>query len=179
MRIHSTRTVAIVACAALLLGAFVAAPAEAKKKKKKKKAPVAAVCAPYAPGEKGGDQPVTVVTDASTAEAPAEVTISTAPGLGFSSEQGEGNPDEGATSHTYANVQVDSANPSAGLFVSIEFTPVFDYDLWLRDSNGTALAYSAGSSPPTPLTDGTGNGGHSDVGSENIDGYLTADCAGF
>ncbi|HYI45656.1 MAG TPA: hypothetical protein VE174_09410 [Actinomycetota bacterium] len=182
MTTRTVRTVAIMGAAALLLGAFASGPAVAKKKKKKKKAPVAA-CAPFAPGEKGAGQPVTVVTDAATAEAPVEVTVATDPGLGFSSEAGEGAPEdgEGLTSHAYTNVQIDSAAPSAGLYVRVEFEPVWDYDLWLRDSGHSALAYAAGSSPaPVPgVTDGTGNGGHTESGSENIDGYFAADCNGF
>src|SRR5687767_48583 len=100
------RTLAVVATASLVLGAFVAAPADAKKKKKKK--PKTASCAPYVPGEAGKDAPVTVVTDAATEEAPVEVTVATAEGLGFSSADGPSG-DMGPTSHAYANVQVDSA----------------------------------------------------------------------
>ena len=171
-----TRTIAVLASAAMLVGAFAAAPAEAKKKKKK--APAA--CAAYVPGEKGTGAPITVVTDAATADKPVVIKHATEAGLGFSSEEGEGNPDEELTTHSYTNVQVDSANPSAGLYISLEFTPVFDYDLWLRDAAHTALAYSAGASPPVPVVaDGTGHGGHSGVGTENIDGFLAADCQGF
>lgn len=180
MTTRTVKAVAIVGAASLLLGAFVAAPAAAKKKKKKKAAPAA--CAPYAPGEKGAGKEVTLVTDAATAEKPVEVTLSTAPGLGFSSEAGEGAPQdgEGLTSHAYANVQIDPAAASAGLYVRVEHAPQWDYDLWLRDAFHSALAYSAGSSPtPTPVSDGTGNGGHTETGSENIDGFVAADCSGF
>jgi hypothetical protein len=176
MRTPTVRVVALIGAVALLLGAFVATPAVAKKKKKK--APAA--CAPYSPGEKGAGQPITVVTDAATKDAPVEVTVATDPGLGSSSATGEGEPTEGLTSHTYTNVQIDSAAPSAGLYVSLQFDPQWDYDLWMRDSGHAAVAYSAGSSPtPTPFTDGTGNGGHTETGSENIDGYAAADCNGF
>jgi hypothetical protein len=173
MKIRTTRTIAIVASAALLLGAFVAGPAEAKKKKKKKAAPAA--CAPYAPGEKGAGQPVTVVTDAATAEAPVTATVATSPGLGFSSEAGEGNPDEIASSHAYTNVQVDSATPGTGLYVIIEFTPAFDYDLHLRDAAGTSIEYSAGFGPVPSGTEHS----HSNVGSESLEGLPVGDCQGF
>jgi hypothetical protein len=178
MRTGTLRVVAVAGAAALLVGAFVAAPAEAKKKKKKAAAPAA--CAPYSPGAKGAGQPITVVTDAATKDKPVEVTVATDPGLGSSSAEGEGNSDEVATSHAYTNVQVDSAAAGTGLYVRVEFAQQWDYDLWLRDSSHAAVAYSAGSSPvTTPLTDGTGNGGHTESGSENIDGYYAADCNGF
>lgn len=178
------RSLALIATASLVLGAFVAGPADAKKKKKKK--PKAAACAPYTPGEAGADAPVTVVTDAATEEAPVEVTVSTAEGLGFSSPDGASG-DTGPTSHAYANVQVDSATSGRGLYVRVEFTPAFDYDGYLRTSDGTAVAYSAGfNQAPMPAgdptgfgLDGTGHGGHSEQGAEQIDGWPTADCDGF
>ncbi len=173
MRIRTIRTIAVVASAALLVGAFAAAPAEAAKRKKKKKAPAA--CAAYTPGEKGAGQPITVVTDAATAEKPVEVALDTEPGLGFSSEEGEGNPNEFATSHAYTNVQVDSAASSTGLYVMIEFQPTWDYDLWLRDSSHVPVEYSAGFAV---LTSGSDRA-HSDLGSESIQGLPVADCAGF
>src|SRR5688500_750099 len=67
MKIRTIRGIAVLASVGLLVGAFAVGPAEARKKKKKKK-PVA--CAPYAPGENGADQKVTVITDAATADAP-------------------------------------------------------------------------------------------------------------
>ena len=177
------RTVAVVGMSALVLGAFVAGPADAKKKKKPKKP---AACAPYVPGENGADAPVTVVTDAATAEAPVEVTVATAEGLGFSSADGPSG-DTGHTSHAYANVQVDSAASGRGLYARVEFTPTFDYDGFLRTSDGTAVAYSAGfNQAPMPAgdptgfgLDGTGHGGHSEQGAEQIDGWATNDCDGF
>lgn len=180
------RSLAVVATASLVLGAFVAAPADAKKKKKK---PKVASCAPYVPGEAGKDAPVTVVTDAATAEAPVEVTVPTAEGLGFSSADGASG-DTGPTSHAYANVQVDSATSGRGLYARIEFTPTFDYDGFLRTADGTAVAYSAGvnqiplnespvADPFGTGLDGTGHGGHSEMGAEQIDGWATNDCDGF
>ena len=177
------RSLALIATASLVLGAFVAGPADAKKKKKKK--PKVATCAPYTPGEAAAEAPVTVVTDAATEEAPVEVTVSTAEGLGFSSPDGPSG-DTGPTSHAYANVQVDSASPSTGLYARVEFAPTWDYDAYLRTADGTAVAYSAGfnqgavAADPTGFgLDGTGHGGHSEQGAEQIDGWTAADCDGF
>lgn len=164
------RTLAVLASAGLIVGAFAAAPAEAKKKKKKPKA-----CATFTPSEQAKDAKIVTVTDAATAEAPVEVTLETSPGLGFSSEEGEGNSDEHFTSHSYANIQVDSANPDAGLYVVLEFLPTWDYDLWLRDEAHAPLEYSAGFGPVGSGTDHQ----HSNVGSESIEGMLVSDCQGI
>ena len=173
------RSLAVVALASLVMGAFMAAPADAKKKKPKG-------CTAYVPGENGADAPITVVTDAATEEAPVEVTVATAEGLGFSSADGPSG-DQGHLTHAYANVQVDSAAKDAGLYVRVEFPETFDYDGFLRTSDGTAVAYSAGfnqgmtpAGDPSGLgLDGTGHGGHSEMGAEQIDGYLATDCDGF
>jgi hypothetical protein len=175
------RSLALIATASLVLGAFVAGPADAKKKKKKK--PKVATCAPYTPGELGADAPITIVTDAATEEAPVEITVATAEGLGGTSPEVGG--DLGPTSHAFSNVQV--ASSGRGLYARVEFTPAFDYDHFLRTSDGATVAYSAGfnqamvAGDPTGMTglDGTGNGGHSEPGVEQIDGYATNDCDGF
>ncbi|MFN2595467.1 MAG: hypothetical protein ABR579_11335 [Actinomycetota bacterium] len=176
------RAVGVLALAGLVAGAILVAPAQAKKPKKIKKP---AACPAYVPGADGKDQKTTVVTDAATQDKPASVDIDAGPGLGFSSPT-EGS-DQGPTSHAYANVQVDSAAPNAYLYVRAEFQYPEDYDLYLRTSDGTAVAYVGGfneapetipASPVQPL-DGTGNGGHSEMGAEQIDGAQVADCQGF
>ncbi len=166
------RSLAVLASATLVLGAFAAGPAEAKKKKKKKKP---AACAPFTPSEQAAGAPIVKVTDAATAEAPVEVNLNTSPGLGFSSAEGEGNPDELGTTHAYANLQVDSASPETGLYVVLEFGAAWDYDLWLRDGSHTALEYSAGIGPVGSGTDHQ----HSNVGSESIEGMPVTDCQGI
>lgn len=173
------RTIGIVAMIAALAVGSLALPADAKKKKKKPKpTPTVAVCAPYTPGELGTGAETSIVTDEATAEAPVEATVATAEGLGFSSPDPGG--DTGPTSHAYHNVQVDSAAAEAGLYVRVEFTPLWDYDLYLRDAAGTAIASVGGfnQAPEGPL-DGTGNGGHSEMGAEQLDGIRSADCAGY
>ncbi|MGH2820162.1 MAG: hypothetical protein ACRDJ5_05890, partial [Actinomycetota bacterium] len=71
MRSRILRTLALLATATLVVGAFAAGPAEAKKKKKKK------VCAEYVAGDYAGEAETTVVTEAATEEAPIEVTVAT------------------------------------------------------------------------------------------------------
>lgn len=167
------RTLSVVATAALLVGGLVAGTADAKKKPKK--------CAPYAPSQWSSDIPVTMVTDAHTAEAPLEITVPTSPGAGTSSSDSPENSDESKAAHAFLNVQVDSAAKLTGLYGTLEFTPAFDYDLFFRGNDGVGLAYSAGTSHLVPLLgiDGTGHGGHSGAGTENIDGLQTADCTGY
>ncbi|MDQ3952441.1 MAG: hypothetical protein M3279_05685 [Actinomycetota bacterium] len=172
------RTLSVIASAALIVGAFTAGPADAKKKKKKPKA-----CATYVPGELGADQPVTVVTDAATAEAPVEVELDTGPGVGFTSPDGP-QDDTGDTSHVFTNVQVDSAARETGLYIRLEFPAGLEYDLFARLQDGTSYAYVAGSNHTGPLVtqfglDGTGHGGYSEVGAENLEGLTTPDCGGY
>ena len=174
MKIRTMRGVAVLASVGLLVGAFAVGPAEARKKKKKKKAVVA--CAPYAPTERGAGAPVATVTDAATADAPVSATVATEPGLGFSSEEGEGNTEgELLSSHAYTNILVDSASPGAVLNVQLEFPPEVDYDLHLRDSAGTSIEYSAGFFNQSAGTDHA----HSDIGIESILGLATSDCSGY
>jgi hypothetical protein len=166
------RGAALIGTAGLILGAFVAVPALAKKP---------AACKVFKAKTDGKGQPVSVVTDAATADKPVTVTVATTAGAGLSSPDGpSGDTPAGGPTHTYYNVQVDSKAKSARLYVRAEFAPVLDYDLYLRDE-GAALAYSAGAPAPIPAQglDGTGNGGHSEVGAENIDGWTAADCAGY
>lgn len=174
----TVRTLAVVASAALLVGASVA-PADAKKKKKKKPP----VCATYvSPEWATGAAETTIVTEAATAESPVEVTITTAAGLGFTSPDGAAS-DEGETSHVYQNVQVDTASPAgAKLFVRAEFTEVFDYDLFLRLPDVTAVAYEADFNPGTangPTGIGTLEGASAEPGASQIDGYPSTDCTGY
>jgi hypothetical protein len=177
MDTRTVRQIAVLASATLLLGAFVAGPADAKKKKKKP------VCATYAsPDWATGAGETTIVTEAATAEAPVEVALTAAPGLGFTSTDGESG-DTGETSHVYQNVQVDTATPAGGnLFVRAEFTPAFDYDLFLRLPDITAVAYEADFNPataggPTPV--GGMEGSSAEPGASQIDGYSSSDCSGY
>jgi hypothetical protein len=169
------RIVSVLSSAALVLGAATALPAEAKKKKKKKPP----VCTAYTPSQWGEGQPINLVTDAHTAEAPLEITVPTAQGLGSSSSEPPEDDPTNPVSHAFLNVQVDSKSPEVGLYGTVSYTPGLDYDFFFRDNTGTGLAYSAGFAPGVPLLDGTGNGGHTGMGTENIEGLVTADCTGY
>ncbi|HEV2756684.1 MAG TPA: hypothetical protein VG318_13020 [Actinomycetota bacterium] len=150
------------------------------KKKGCKPAPPAA-CAPYVPGELGKDAPAAVVTDAHTAEAPLSVPITLAEEL-----------DEGVVEdapHAYVNVQVDSALPTAGLYVTFEFVEHRDYDLWAYFADGTGAAASHGFQPAMSTAGlpgaadrsntATNHGGESTSSSENLVGIITPDCGGY
>ena len=179
MKSRFARSVAVVGAAALVMGAFVAAPAEAKKKKKKK---VVVACAPYTTPEWAeGDVTTTTVTNAATADAPLEVTIPTEPGLGFTSNS-EPHGGDGAPSAAYHNIVVDSAAASAKLFIRAEYAQTWDYDLYLRAPDAVALAWEGDFNPatangPTPVA--SNQGGHPEPGASQIDGYESVDCSGF
>lgn len=146
-----------------------------KKCKKQQKPPAPKEqCPEYVPGEQGSGQPVNLVTDEHTAEAPLELVVPTDPGFGIG-----GTPLEAGISHVFQNIQVDTAKVDAGLYVALEFELEEDYDLYLNYADGTEAAHAAGFNPVPPLSDGTGNGGHSEVGSEHLDGVRTPDCGGY
>lgn len=174
------RIVATMLCVAMVFSAVLATPAEAKKKKKKK--PPVAACAAYVPGELGAEAETSTVTDANTAEAPVTIELDTGPGLGFSSTDPGG--DEGVTDHVYHNVLVDSSAAETGLYARVEFPEFTEYDIFVRLADGTTAAYAAGANQtPVPIPafglDGTGNGGHSEFGAEQIDGLRSPDCTGY
>ncbi len=175
MKSRSVRTLAVLASAGLLVGAFAVGPADAAKKKKKK------ACATYTPQEVAADVPVTKITDAHTAEAPLELELDTPEGVGFTNaDSTEDDPTHhGFPGHTYVNVQVDPAAKVTGLYGLLEFDVVWDYDLVFRGDDGAGLAYSAGGAPYILFFDGTGHGGKAGPGTEQIDGLASADCTGY
>ena len=175
-----TRTIAVLGLSAMVLGAFAAAPADAKKKKKKP-----AVCKAFTPGEAGAEKPTLVVTDAHTEEAPAVQPV-TLPadfteGLGTIVPGGPGSP------HEYFNIQVDSAAKEAGLYILFEFQERRDYDLNVYHPDGSYAARSHGFQPVlgihATIDEEQGNlGGHageSTTSSEKIVGLRTSDCGGW
>ena len=164
-----TRTFAVVAAASLVVGVFVAGPADAKKKKKKP----APACAAFTPTDVGADAPIAVVTDAATEAAPLEVTLAGQPGIGV------GGVFEDAIGHAYQNVQVDSALPSANLFIRLEMPEFEDYDLYAYDAAGAEAGRAAGFNPEPTVYNDTEGGGHTEKGAEVIDGITTTDCDGY
>ena len=159
------RTLAVLASAGLVLGAFAAAPAAAKKKKRG--------CATYVPGEKGADAPVTKVTSKNTADTPAAVEVENGPGFGFGRDpEGEG----ANVSHAFANVQADPTASSDLLNVRISWSnPLEEFDVYLDTAEGTEVASSAGYGP----IPGGSDYARSEIGSETIVGFPVADCDGF
>lgn len=165
------RWVAVAISTGLLVGLVASAPAQARKKKKRKP-PQPPVCVVYTPGEQGAGLDVSVVTDAATEAAPFETTVSIDPGLALTGS-------EPTLSHAYGNIQIDSALPEIGLYARLEFAAYEDYALYLNLADGTERARSAGFNPASQFGDGTGYGGHSEMGAENLDGIRTPDCQGY
>lgn len=165
-----------------LLASLIALPAgDALAKKKKKKAPA---CAAFVPGELGVEAETLKVTDAHTADAPllAPISLDAAFDEGILEFVGAGE-----TPRAYFNVQVDSAAPTAGLYVTWEFQTHRDYDLWAYFSDGSAAASAHGFQPmmdtkgtPADQSNTASNhAGESTADSENLVGVTTPDCGGY
>ena len=174
------RTVAVVGMSALVLGAFVAGPADAKKRKKP------AACSAFQAGENGTDKPTVKVTDTATEAAPLVQKVSLAGSVADADvvgvHQGPLNPGT-----DIFNVQVDSAAKEAGLHILIEFPERRDIDLNLFHTDGSYSARSHGFNPILGIN-GTidaeignlaGHAGESTPASEHIVGLRTADCGGW
>ena len=170
MRLKTLRTFGVVAAAALVLGAIVVGPAEAKKK-----------CAKYVAPDWAADAETSIVTDKATADAPIEIELQTGPGAGFTNADYPGD-ETGHIEHAFQNVVVDTTAKSANLFAAIEFVPAFDYDLFLRLPAGPSVAYEADFNPATvngPTGVGASESAHAEPGLSQIDGYPIPDCYGY
>lgn len=176
MKSRSVRTLAVLASVGLLVGAFAAGPAEAAKRKKKKKKPAA--CATFVPPESAGEAEVVKLTEAATAEAPVEVTVTTGPGFGMGRDSSS--PEGEHVSQVFVPVQVDTKVSGAGIYGKVNFTPLYDYDLYLDDAAGTQLMASGGFGVVDDSELG-GDAANSETGAgfEAIYGITTADCGGY
>jgi len=135
--------------------------------------PASPACPAYVPGEEGKDAEIVVVTDAATEEAPVEVPLEIGGGIGV------GGVFEDAIAHAYKNVQVDSASASTGLYVRLEMPYPSDYDLYVRNADGSEAARAAGFNPEPAVYNDNTAGGHTEPDAEQIDGVTTADCGGY
>lgn len=176
---RSIKTFSVLASAALVITSMLAGTADAKKKKPKTPPPPAS-CAAYVPGEEGAEAKTTVVTDAATAEAPVIVELEA--GMGLGNDLGLAGGAYNETSSIYHNVQVDSANPNAGLYVKLQFAEYHDYDLYLNTAGGDNAATSgdANAAHGHGLGSGAPEGGW-EAGSdyESVLGINTPDCGGY
>lgn len=138
-------------------------------KKPGKPGPPVQSCVPYLPGEEGAEAETTVVNADATEEKPIEVTIAAPPGV-----------PEVAAGHVFHNIQVDSSEAEGGLFARYEFPIYEDHDIYLNYAGGSEAAHAAGFNPtPVGPFGGTGSGGHSEQGAEQLDGIRSADCSGY
>lgn len=153
-----------------------------KGKKKGCTKPPVQSCASITAAPAGAEKPTVVVTDEATAEKPLEQTIK----LAADFDEGL----NGDAPNDAFNVQVDSAAATAGLYVTFQFQPRRDYDLWTYWSDGSVAASSHGfnpvveakTGPPVPwdLSNTKNNhAGESKADSENIVGLITRDCGGY
>ena len=161
-----------------LVAGSLAMPAQAAKKKKKKKAPVA--CQPLsATAEVGAGKPTLVVTDTATEAAPVVQKVTLAESIADADLVGTGLLEAPADAF---NVQVDTANADAGLYVLFEFPSRRDYDLELLWPDSSYAARSHDFNPvysPAGIHANEGHGGEATDASEKIVGVQTSDCGGY
>lgn len=173
MKSRSVRTLAVLASAGLLVGAFAVGPADAAKKKKKFSCAPATAAAPSEGHSSNADEaaeaPVVNVTAAASEEKPLVTEFEHGPALS----------EAGAEDTKYFAYQVVSKTPGQGLYIKIEWPGTeSDIDLYMYDEGGTEVARSAAYNPlPIPgVTDAGGNGGQ---GFESIPGFPADPCAPY
>lgn len=180
MKSRSIRTLAVLASAGLIVGAFAAGPADAAKKKKKKPA----TCAEFAPppvqsggttGSQAVEAEVTQVTTAHTADAPLVIEFDHGVAVW---EPGTHTPVQ--EDAKYFGLQLPPGIPQTALTVRIDWaTPSpSDVDLYLYDDQGVEVGNSgAFNFAPVPgVLDAGGNGG---MGFESIPALPADQCSGF
>ena len=147
------------------------------------KVPPAGACAAFTPGEMGAEAETTLVTDKATEEEPVVVEFDLGPALG------RVNSSVDFSTRIKHNVQLDVPNAEGGFFMKLSTPETDDPDLYAFWDNGTQAASAGGLNqalfagpvpgPAGAVTNGTGSGGHSGFGYEQIDGLRTADCGGW
>ncbi len=172
---RSFRGIAVIASAAMVLGAFVAAPAEAKKKKS---CPAFQAVEPVSDSGQTAEAleaEVVKVTDKATADKPIVIEYEHGPALWEDLTQTPIVEDT-----AFFNFQVQSKKPAPGLHLEMTWeTPSeSEMDMYLYDATGTRIAASnAFNAAPVPgVFDAGGNGG---TGFETIPGNPAVDCAGY
>jgi len=166
---RSFRGIAVVASAAMVLGAFAATPAEAKQKS----------CPAFVPREPSSkseqkaealEAEVVPVTDKATADKP--IVIDYEHGLALWGE------DPIVEDTVFFNFQVQSKEPAPALHVEMTWdTPSeSDIDMFLYNSYTFQVASStaANAAPSSPVGSRTGG-----MGFETIPGFSAFNCAGF
>lgn len=185
------RVLAVVASAAMILGALVA-PADAKKKKKKKKKKDKVTCQAYTPAEPISDSHETAealdaevikLTEKHTEEAPLVVEYEHGAALWFMVNPTDplGGQAPAQEDTVFFNVQNYGKNPSAGIYARIDWPAPSpsDMDLYMYDVTGTQVAASGASNQaPLPVF-GFDAGGRGGNGFESITGHPSPQCSGF
>lgn len=110
-----------------------------------------------------------IVSNAATAEEPISLKIQAPAGMSTAPEE------------VLLNVQLATQGQPAGFYARYEFAAAEDYDVIVERGNGEEAARADGFNPAAvgPAADPNGNGGHSEVGAEQIDGLAIQHCDGY
>lgn len=110
-----------------------------------------------------------IVTDGTTETQPITVKVDAPAGTSADPQS------------AFKNVQLTTQGKQRGLYVRYEFPQAEDYDIVVRAGDGHGLARADGFNPAAvgPAAEPNGNGGHSEVGAEQIDGLRANHCDGF
>ena len=184
MQIRTIRMFAVVASLSLIVGALGTGAAAAKKKPKKKKKP-ASMCPAYKPVPPGPDSEseqkdkvakakVLKVTEAATEAKPLTVELEHGMALWSPTQD----PIQEDTE--FVGLQIQSKNPSAGLYIRQEWPApsLSDLDVYLTDKTGEEVAAS-GSSNVLPMPVDAGGQDTGAQGFESISGFAAAKCGDY
>jgi hypothetical protein len=110
-----------------------------------------------------------IVSNGATAEEPMSLKIQAPAGTPTAPEE------------VLLNVQLTTQGQPMGFYARYEFGPAEDYDVIVQRRNGEEAARADGFNPGAvgPGAEPNENGGHSEVGAEQIDGLASRHCDGY
>ena len=178
----SIKVAGVVTSAALVLGSFVAGPADAGKRKRCKKFKPAVPISDAETRKQAPSSKLFKVKDKHTAKKPLVIKYSHGPAAWFITDPVDAEGQRPIIEDTkWYRLLVDSKKRNVGLYVRQQWsnTPVSDMDVYLYDKFGSQVAVGGDFNQVdgvegNPLDSGTGGPGY-----EQISGMGAEDCSGY